>query len=67
MNPGCLAPESMLLITEGVEAQLDEGKWHTVIDLVHASFSHSIIKHSQEEFAFTWQKIQYTRNVLPSQ
>lgn len=64
MNQGCLSPKSMLLITGVVEARLDAGQWHAVIDLVHASFSQSIIKHSQEEFALTWENTQYTFNVL---
>lgn len=64
MNLGCLAPKSMLLITGVEEAGLDAGQWHAVIDLVHASFSQSIIKYSQDEFDLTWGTIQYTLIVL---
>lgn len=56
MNPGCLAPESRLLITGGVEARLDAGQRHAPIYLVHASFSQPIMKHRQEEFAFNLEK-----------
>lgn len=55
MSPGYPAPEPILLIAGVVEAQHAGGEWYSVIDLVLASFSHSIIKDRKSRHVL-WKK-----------
>lgn len=48
----CLAPEAMPLITGVVKVQVPGEECWAAIDLIHASFSHSITKDSQKSLHY---------------
>lgn len=45
--------------------EIEAGTWHAVTNMAHAFFSISITAESQEQFAFSWEGLQYTLTVLP--